>query len=260
MGSAAVFESTWTQVDRFRMHAMWSVEPQVPSAPRLVLLHGMAVSHRYMMPTARRLALRFPVWVPDLPGFGRSEHPRRAVSVPRLADWLAAWIRVRSLGPVVLVANSFGCQVAAAFAGRHPRLLSRLVLTAPTTDPRARTIPRLLGRWARTGLREPLWLWPLNMLGAWESGRMNVRVSLREALGDPIELRLPCVRVPTLVVGGGRDVISPSDWVREVASLLPSGQFVTLPAGAHALSADAPRSLADVVAAFAEQAPVESLA
>jgi hypothetical protein len=36
-------------------------------APRLVLLHGLAVSHRYLMPLAARLADHQPTHVVDLP-------------------------------------------------------------------------------------------------------------------------------------------------------------------------------------------------
>ena len=41
----------------------------------LVLLHGLAVSHRHMMPLAARLAGHHPVHVVDLPGFGLSSEP-----------------------------------------------------------------------------------------------------------------------------------------------------------------------------------------
>jgi pimeloyl-ACP methyl ester carboxylesterase len=38
-----------------------------------LLVHGLAVSHRYLMPTAAALAGT--VYVPDLPGFGLSDKP-----------------------------------------------------------------------------------------------------------------------------------------------------------------------------------------
>jgi pimeloyl-ACP methyl ester carboxylesterase len=44
-----------------------------------------ALSGRYMLPTARHLAPQFPVYVPDLPGFGGSSKPAKALDVPALA-------------------------------------------------------------------------------------------------------------------------------------------------------------------------------
>jgi pimeloyl-ACP methyl ester carboxylesterase len=63
------FSSSWTQVNGRRMHAR--VGGRV-GAPAVVLLHGLGVSSRYMLPLARELAPHFRVYAVDLPGFGRS--------------------------------------------------------------------------------------------------------------------------------------------------------------------------------------------
>ncbi|MDQ3880940.1 MAG: alpha/beta hydrolase, partial [Chloroflexota bacterium] len=62
--------------------------------------------------------------------------------------------------------------------------------------------------------------------------------------------KLPCVRVPTLVVRGGRDPIVPQAWAEEVARLLPRGRLVVIPGAAHAVNHDAPAALARVVLPF----------
>lgn len=59
-------------------------------SPAVALVHGLGLSGRYMLPTARHLAPHFPVYVPDLPGFGDSSKPAKALDVPALADALAA--------------------------------------------------------------------------------------------------------------------------------------------------------------------------
>lgn len=90
-------------------------------APEVVLLHGLGVSSRYMLPLARELAPHFRALAPDLPGFGHSDHPPAALDVPGLADALLAWIDAAGLIAPVLVADSVGCQVphGDAAAGRH---------------------------------------------------------------------------------------------------------------------------------------------
>lgn len=45
-----------------------------------------------MVPIARRIAAELPVFVPDLPGHGRSEKPERTLDVPGLAQALRAWM------------------------------------------------------------------------------------------------------------------------------------------------------------------------
>ncbi len=40
-----------------------------------VLVHGLSMSSRYLVPVARRLARGYRVYAPDLPGYGKSQHP-----------------------------------------------------------------------------------------------------------------------------------------------------------------------------------------
>jgi 2-hydroxy-6-oxonona-2,4-dienedioate hydrolase len=58
----------------------------------VVLVHGLVVSSRCMIPTAERPAPHHQVFVPDLPGFGRSEGPRRGLDVAGLSDALSDWM------------------------------------------------------------------------------------------------------------------------------------------------------------------------
>src|SRR5947208_3308850 len=78
------FRSDWTDVGAVRMHARVSTRRLPPDAPRIVLVHGIGVSGRYLMPTATRLAQIFRVYVPDLPGFGLSTKPPEILDVPVL--------------------------------------------------------------------------------------------------------------------------------------------------------------------------------
>jgi len=60
--------------------------------------------------------------------------------VPELSDALEKWLAVLGLGRVTFVANSFGCQVVADLAARHPERVDRLVFIGPTVDQRWKTI------------------------------------------------------------------------------------------------------------------------
>src|SRR3712207_1958192 len=82
--------SRWTDVAGLATHHRERQHPAV-GVP-VVLLHGLAVSHRYLMPTARALAPRHPVLVPDLPGFGLSGKPRAALDVAGHVRHVAAWL------------------------------------------------------------------------------------------------------------------------------------------------------------------------
>src|SRR5436190_17974179 len=91
--------SRWTTVAGWSMHALVPEDPSACPGPPVVLVHGLGVSGRYMLPTAVRLAGHLPTYVPDLPGFGQSARPARALDIPELADALAGWTRALGLGP-----------------------------------------------------------------------------------------------------------------------------------------------------------------
>jgi 2-hydroxy-6-oxonona-2,4-dienedioate hydrolase len=242
--------SAWYRVGGLRMHARVATDRAPAGAPAIVLVHGFGVSSRYMAPVARELAAGHRVYAPDLPGFGRSAKPRRARDLPELADALAAWMGAAEIDRATLLGNSFGCQIVAELALRHPGRIERAVLVGPTVDPAGRTVRQQLWRLVLDVLREP---WPLIPLQALDYARHGPRrglATLRVMLGDRIEEKLPRLRVPTLVVRGGRDPIVPQRWAEAATRLLPAGRLVVVPGAGHAVNYNAPRALARAVEAF----------
>jgi pimeloyl-ACP methyl ester carboxylesterase len=242
------FQSRWRRVRGVDLHDRAS-HGGPDATPPLVLVHGLAVSHRYLMPLAARLAGHHPVHVVDLPGFGLSGEPGRVLDVAEHADHLADWLEAAGLPPVAVLGNSFGCQVAVDLAVRHPGQVCGLVLVGPTMDPAARTACRQILRWLRDTAREdPLQL-PILARDVRDAGPRRVAGTLAHALRDPIGDKLPLVKVPTLVTRGSRDPIVPMAWAQTAARLLPLGELALVP-GPHNANYGAADHLARLVLAF----------
>lgn len=216
-----------------RIHAHASGEPAPEGPFAVVLVHGLVVSSRYMVPTAERLAPYRRVFVPDLPGFGRSENPPHVLDVSGLCDVLAAWMGEVGLERAVLVGNSFGCQIIADLAVRHPELIEQAILQGPTMDPRGRTVLRQVGRFLLDMPREPLSFVPIELLDFVNAGTRRSWRTFRYALEDRIEEKLPYMEVPTLLVRGSQDSIVPQRWAHEVTELLPMARLSVIPGAAH---------------------------
>jgi pimeloyl-ACP methyl ester carboxylesterase len=67
------FEREWTNTASGVMHARVGGDPG--SRPPVVLIHGLVISSRYMVPTAAELAPLVRVYAVDLPGYGDSVKP-----------------------------------------------------------------------------------------------------------------------------------------------------------------------------------------
>lgn len=219
------------------------------AATPVVLLHGLAVSHRYLMPTARALDGRA-VYVPDLPGFGLSDKPDEVLDVRRHADVLAGWLDSLDLPPVAVLGNSFGCQVAVELTHRRPDLVAALLLVGPTTDPAAATMWGQIRRFVVNLLFEDWRQAPILLADARDAGLRRVVVTLRHAVRDQIWTKLPSIRVPTLLARGARDRIVPRRWLARAAALTPGARTVVVERAAHNAVTTAGPQLAAAVEQF----------
>jgi 2-hydroxy-6-oxonona-2,4-dienedioate hydrolase len=243
----------WTRVDGLRMHARVAKGGAHTGYPTVVLVHGLVVSSRYMVPIAEQLAPYCCAYAPDLPGFGKSDRPGHVLDIAEMADALAAWMGAAALDRAMLLGNSIGCQVIVDFALRYPERIERAVLAGPTMDPRGRPFPKLAARWLLDLTRESLSFRAVMAPDYLAAGPRRAVCTLRYALQDRIEEKLPAVRVPTLVVRGNRDPIVPQRWAAEVAQLLPAGKLVVIPGAAHTVNYTAPEALARVVRPFLDE-------
>lgn len=242
-------------VSGLAMHSV-VIEPEpeqgtlLEKGPVFVLVHGLGMSGRYMMPTAELLAAYGTVHVPDLPGFGQSDDPPHVLTVHQLADALAEWMNARKTGPAVLIGNSLGGQVIVDFAARYPDLLSSAVLVGPTMDPACRSAIRQVFHLIVDIFREPGRLVLIGVVDYLRAGFLRCLRSLHHALRHPVVETLPQVRVPVLIVRGGRDPIVSQEWVEKAALKIPWSRLVLIPGAAHAVNFNSPDLLVREVIDF----------
>jgi 2-hydroxy-6-oxonona-2,4-dienedioate hydrolase len=238
----------WTETAAGRMHAR--VGGEGISGTPVVLVHGMVISGRYMVPTAEELAQLCPVYAIDLPGYGDSVKPLTILGLAELADALAAWMDAMRFPSAHLVANSFGCQVLAEFALRHARRVDRLVFQGPTVDPKARTLGKQLVRLLRNTPSEAGGLGWITVVDYVKAGMRRIRATMRMAIEDRIEDKLPRIAAPTLVVRGGNDPLVPQEWADEVVRRLPRGELRVLPGLGHTINYTAPKEFVSAMRPF----------
>ena len=243
-------ESRWINIGDQLLHYKAPVNPSNRNLPPVILVPGLGVSSRYMMPTAVRLATHRTVYAPDLPGFGRSSKPSRALNITEMADTLARLMELLAIDRAVLLANSIGCQVIVDLALRFPELVEQLVLVSPTVDREARTAFTAFKRLLLDVPRERLSLAFIAALDYLQAGLGRTALTFGYAIQDRIEERLPGVRQPTLVVRGQHDPFVPQRWAEEVSRLRPTSQLVVIQNAGHAVNHNSPEKLVRAVLDF----------
>lgn len=247
-------------------------------APTILLAHCWACSRRTWAPVARRLADDgHRVVLFDHRGHGESTTGSDKPTASRLGDDLAAIVVDLGLRKAVVAGHSMGGFATMAFACDHPDLLRDrvrgLVLVATAAhgvglgalDPLA---GRVLGSgplgWAmqrpRLGLlmvrgtvgRRPV----LTHLAATRDMFLATDAAVRTgcyASFREMDHRegLAKVDVPTVVLVGTRDAITPPRLARAIVDAIPDARLETIEGAGHMLPLEDPDRVADVIAGLA---------
>src|SRR6516225_9717495 len=98
------------------------------SGPAVVLLHGYAETSRMWRPLIPRLAPRFRVIAPDLPGIGGSGIPTDGLDMTHAAMRVHTLVKSLGVPKAVVVGHDIGLMVAYAYAAQFPAEVEKLVL------------------------------------------------------------------------------------------------------------------------------------
>ena len=125
-----------------KVTAYWFYPAAKRSASSLVMIHGYRGNHHGLEAIAGALT-SMDVYIPDLPGFGKSEPLTSEHSIAQYATWLEAFISSLSLkSKPHLLGHSFGSIVVSAYAASFDGIES-LILENPVSSP-ALSGPRAL--------------------------------------------------------------------------------------------------------------------
>jgi pimeloyl-ACP methyl ester carboxylesterase len=224
------------------------VERRGRGAP-LLLLHSED-AYELDLPLIDDLATRYEVFLPRMPGFGKSTLPD---GIRNVDDISYLWLDVLDhygLKEVTVVGFSVGAWLAAEIATKNSTRLKRLVLTGavgvkfggaydrdiediyfhPADRVRAMRFcnPALDPQADMTGLSKA------EALAVARQREAIARLCWDPYLHNPaLRSRLNRVTVPTLVVWGARDGMTPPKYGRALARVLPDARFASLPRAGH---------------------------
>jgi pimeloyl-ACP methyl ester carboxylesterase len=238
-----------------------------PALPCVVFLHGAGMDHSVWALLARSFAHHgYAVLAPDFPGHGRSAGAPLS-SIAALADWTAALIDAGGVGRARLVGHSMGSLVALETAARHPEKVTALGLIATAAPMRVsedlvnaakandHAAVDMISIWghgyhATLGGSQAPGLW---MLGGGERlleragpGVLFADLSACNAYQDALASAAK-VKVPSTVIIGSRDLMTPAKGGETVAAALSGCRVAMIEGAGHMLMSERPD---DVLAAL----------
>ena len=259
-------ESREVTVSGFRMH----YNAQGPTdGPVVVLVHGLGSrgdDWRELAPYLGKAGFR--VYMPDLPGYGRSDKPADfSYSVHDEAQVVVGFMDALGLKQVDLGGWSMGGGIAQHVAAEHPERVRRLMLFD------AAGIPEM-PKWD-LGLFTPDSPAQLDQLDALLMpvkpnvprfiARDIVRISKQNAWvihraiesmmtgQDATDKLLPGLKMPVLLVWGGEDRITPLSQGETMHRLVPQSQLDVIPGCGHLAPRQCAGQIVPYVLAFEKQ-------
>jgi len=247
-----------------------------PDGPTVLLVHGYIESVGFWAPVVRRLEdAGLDVVVVDQRGHGDSDRGDAPFDTDTLAGDVRAWVEQLDLRDAVLAGHSMGGVSAMAFAGTTPDLAAErlralvLVATFAFPEPLVPGLPdvqldprRVLRLLERVLALETVGLMCMARVfgtyptrSALEATRdsllatdLHTRVDALHMLRS-FDLRpvLPAVRVPTVVVAGTHDRLTPLAGNEAIADLIPGARLEVLPGMGHMLMFEAPDAVTDAI-------------
>jgi pimeloyl-ACP methyl ester carboxylesterase len=240
-------------INRIRMHY------EVAGAGDPVLMiNGLSAPAANWALQVKALAEHFQVITFDNRGVGETDLPPEPVdTMAQLADDAAALLRHLKIARAHVIGASMGGTIAQELALRHSRLVRSLVLACTWAEADARFL-HSIESWVALAYRVPVEeryryvLYPWVYSPRFFEKKQNLEMAFQRAMAYPHQTRpeaierqargilawngtrvpqLGAIRVPTLVLVGREDVLTPPEFSRVLARLIRRARLTILPGG-----------------------------
>lgn len=172
---------------------------------------------------------------PDMPAFGQSSPIGTAWSVGDYADWLEDFIKAEGLQGSYVVAHSFGARVIFKLLAREQGLVKKLVITggAGLVKARSPAYMRRVKRYRRIKKLFPRYAEKHFGSEEYRSLSPLMRESYKLIVNEDLRACAEKIAVPTLLVYGKNDTVTPPSEEGEIFHSLIEGSRLEILEGGH---------------------------
>ncbi|MFC2064617.1 alpha/beta fold hydrolase [Chloroflexota bacterium] len=243
------------------LHYSFSHNPDKKRSSPVILIHGAGQNHLSWPPDIRRIPDE-QILAVDLPGHGRSKGLGRN-SIPAYAESLVAFLDELEIEKAVVVGHSMGGGIALQFTLDYPDRVSGLGLVASGARlPVSKSLMEGLSLPATRSQAHKLIIeWSYGPLSGDEIKQLAARnlVETRPAVlsGDldacdsfNVDDRLAEIRVPTLVICGSEDKMTPLHFSTKLSTNIPGAAMQIIESAGHMVMVEQPARVAGILSVF----------
>ena len=235
--------------------------------PALVLLHAFPLDRSMWDREVSALAdVASSIIAPSFPGFGRTKLPEHQPTLDDYADAVVAVMDAARVERAAVAGLSMGGYVALAMWRRHRARVERLALIdtkAEGDTPEAAANRVRLAEMIREHGIEALLETPPKLLREgsphWDTLKKIIREQTKEAMAQasiaistrPDSIKdLPTIDVPTAVIVGEADAITPLANAKTMADAIPGASLSVIPDAGHISNIEAPEAFEKAIRAW----------
>lgn len=252
--------------------------------PILVMIHGFRGTHHGLALIARELTDNFDVRVPDLPGFANGPKLDN-YSLEEYVTWLEKFINYCPDKQIYLLGHSFGSIICSAYTAKNPNKIKKLILVNPIGAPALEGPRQFLTKFAVYYYKIGATL-PPGLAQKWLSSNIivtgmsismaktkskslrkyihnqhrkyfsrfispsSVLKSFQTSISFSVRDFASKVKVPTLLIAGDLDDITPLIKQLELVEMFPNAELKVIHGVGHLTHYETPVDVANLTEAF----------
>ncbi len=216
-----------------------------PSSQTLVFLHGWGSNMRVFDRIISVLKANYNIYAIDLSGFGNSPEPDADWSVLDYSNFIEKFINYFNIQNPILLGHSFGGRISIRLA--HKKIPSKIVLINSAGIIRKRGFSYKIKVRTYKFLNKIKKFPPIDfafgdLIQAYTSkagsedykrASAKMKLVLKKAVNEDLAPLMPEINLPTLLVWGDKDDVTPLHTGKKIHELIPNSKLVILKDTGH---------------------------
>lgn len=216
------------------------------SFKNVIILHGWGLSGKKYDKLCEFLnSDGYKTYAPDLPGFGNEKLRKKSMTLDDYVDFVKDFIEEKKIQkPFIFIGHSFGGRIALKYSWKYPKDVSKLCLTGVPVIRDRSVIKKLFFVLATTG-GKIMKILPKNInnffrkglyfvIGEWDYYNAGpLKQVFKNIIEEDLVEYMREVRVPTFLIWGKNDILTPASMVSKIKKINPSVRSKIVPNMTH---------------------------